>query len=194
MGQRLVVNVYKKASDEEPFCNIYFHWSAYSISCYQEIKRIYDAVKSLDAEDDEDVIKALMNVGIYPCSEEADYIKDNYGIEFDNNSLDRNNGLAAFSDKGMENSEGIAEGKGSVCLENGNCINDCFYCYDDKEEFMNEFKERSDEDIDIGEIKEFSCSPEEFNICDVDQLILEANETGNAYIGQYQGMIYELIC
>lgn len=193
MGQRLVVDVYKKESDDEPFCKIYFHWSAYSISCYQELIRIYDAVESVDAKDDEDVIKALMSVGMYPSLEDEQYIKDNYGIEYDTNLLDRNEGLISFTDESMSSAEGYMEGKGSICLETGHCTNDCFFCYDNDEMLLEAYSERDDEPLDISKIKKFSCCPDEFDISEAQQLIDEANDASNLYVGQYDGIFYELI-
>lgn len=42
MGQRLVISVYDEQHKRTPLCNIYYHWSAYSISALGETMKLLD--------------------------------------------------------------------------------------------------------------------------------------------------------
>lgn len=113
MGQRLVIANY--TTESEPTNAIYYHWSAYTDSALEELNdlknEIADYYNNLDTEittDEEQ--KNYFNLaclaaisGITSSDEKSlEYIQS-LRPEYTNEDANRNEGIIAFTDKGVEN-------------------------------------------------------------------------------------------
>lgn len=67
MGERLIFDVYRGRGEVGPYqiCSIHFHWSAYTLSCYQEAKLLIDGLKRYNYNErmsDKETIQILINI------------------------------------------------------------------------------------------------------------------------------------
>lgn len=126
MGQRLVVTI---QNNEENLCNIYYHWSAYSISALIATKDIINALFDDDNENEDVRLRMIRfverNGGGIANGKDGDewkYIQNAYPNEtFKSEVIDRNCGLIAISEDGMNDLQNWSEGKVLVCRS-------CVYC------------------------------------------------------------------
>lgn len=118
MGQRLVINNHTTLLPNTITNNIYFHWSAYTDSTIYELYRLVNIVNDFynNANTDkgfaDEIAKQMMynnnvdkfnkaclnNVtGVFPKSTKSlDYIKNNIKPNFNNDNVNRNDGIIAF--------------------------------------------------------------------------------------------------
>lgn len=67
MGQRLVFDVYRGRGEAGPYliCSIHFHWSAYTLACYQEAKMLIEGLKRhnyYERMSDKETIQMLIDI------------------------------------------------------------------------------------------------------------------------------------
>ena len=183
MGQRLCLNV---IYDGEEIANLYYHWSAYTISAYYEALKVLEYVNAHVDYDSptayEDICVSLFEfayknggglVGGLEGNEYREFIRKFPLSKIDwNGSRDRSEGLLCFTEEGMENSKGWAEGFCDVDLNEGRIYNGCISCWDIEEtdqmvELMYYEKDEniSEEELlsslNVGNIDPCNCTAEE---------------------------------
>lgn len=125
MGQRLVVSIKRNLEDEKSLCKIYYHWSGYTISSFEETLRIIDHLKFIEGIEkvsDKNIQLSLIRFcelsrgGI--DSTDLDYIKKLFPNEsFIEKGYSRNNGLIAISDKVQKDMQGWSEGDVKIGID-----------------------------------------------------------------------------
>ena len=128
MGQRLIMEIYENRDSEKPLLNVYYHWSAYTIAAYMEannfIESLYNRVERTDSLLLDCVI-ALELVGARLTENERSEIKKLYNYDAREDNINRNNGLIAFTEKGMTESKEYGEGYIEIFLQEEEVNNLC---------------------------------------------------------------------
>lgn len=121
MGQRLVITFYKNKAQEKPFASIYYHWSAYSLSALEELDDLLDESQEFflnkDYSDKTWIPYLCSKVSGVTYDDVDDYINQYDQNYSENTQVDRNNGILAISDSGIENHLFWSEGTLLVYLE-----------------------------------------------------------------------------
>ena len=176
MGQILVVNVLEEG---ERICNIYFHWSAYSDSALYELLKIkkiicgekfetsvYDCqtkkIKKMTFDfspKNNGVVLQIINClamfggGLDP--DDVETAKKWWpGIDVPV-TKSRSEGIVSITEKTMNESDGYAEGFATIDISGKTACNECFFCYDSKEEYEEYAEEEANvvhTDIDFSKI------------------------------------------
>lgn len=196
MGQRLVVTV---KSTGEDLCKIYFHWSAYTISALMEVRDMM-AEFPMETNSKEDAILYFIRY----CEEygggidggmdgkEWNYITNKYpNYKFKSENINRNRGLIAISEDGMDEMQSWSEGDIYINLDEMTVHNELFWYYDDIDEYNRELADREDESITLDEIPEVGeiC---DFDLEDIDDVIANLKDIPG-YVCRNGNKIYELI-
>lgn len=196
MGQRLVVTV---KSTGEDLCKMYFHWSAYTISALMEVRDMMEEFP-IETKSKEDAILYFIRYceeyggGIDGGmgSKEWNYITNKYpNYKFKSENINRNRGLIAISEDGMDEMQSWSEGDIYIDLDEMTVHNELFWYYDDIDEYNRELADREDESISLDEI------PEVGEICDFDlegiDDVIANLENITDYVCRNGNEIYELI-
>lgn len=199
MGQRLVLSIEKNGKE---IANIYFHWSAYTISALYETRDILKCIYNHKDETEKEMLLRLIRYcenyggGIAKGIEgdEWKYIQNLYPNEkFKAEGINRSYGLIALSEKEMADSHSWSEGDVIIDLDE-ELINFGIYAgYEDFEEFKSERMEW-DEDFDyksITEIPDIGYDLGYIKVSDIDKVIAAVE---NVYDGfcRYGNEIFEL--
>lgn len=199
MGQRLVVTIEK---GEKQLAKIYYHWSGYTYSALFETKKIIDCIYNHEDETEKELQLRLIRFceknggGITGNVEyhEHEYIQSLFPNEtFKTEEIDRNNGLIALSEKGMNGLQDWSEGDVFINL-NRDKVDFCVYCgYENLAEYIEERKSW-DEDFDKKElvIPKFDFDLGYFDANDIDAIIASLDTT-DAHIIKCNGEICEMI-
>lgn len=157
MGQRLVITVRKERED---VVKIYFHWSGFSVSALEETRSLLKEIGTKE----ENIKKLQLNI-IRACesmgagSEEFSYVCSlfpNVNFKGDPN---RNFGLVALSERGMNEMQRWGEGNIVIDLDYNRIYNSVFCEYHSLEEYEVETDQRADEvycyvpDVDITDFR-----------------------------------------
>ena len=196
MGQRLVVTV--KGTGED-LCKMYFHWSAYTISALMEVRDMM-AEFPMEINSKEDAIFYFIRYceeyggGIDGGmdSKEWNYITNKYpNYKFKSENINRNRGLIAISEDGMDEMQSWSEGDIYINLDEMTVHNELFWYYDDIDEYNRELADREDEPITLDEIPEVGeiC---DFDLEDIDDVIANLKDIPG-YVCRNGNEIYELI-
>lgn len=196
MGQRLVVTV---KSTGEDLCKMYFHWSAYTISALMEVRDMM-AEFPMETNSKEDVILYFIRYceeygggidgGMY--SKEWNYITNKYpNYKFKSENINRNRGLIAISEDGMDKMQSWSEGDIYINLDEMTVHNELFLYYDDIDEYNRELADREDESITLDEIPEVG-EIGDFDLEDIDDVIANLEDIPG-YVCRNGNEIYELI-
>ena len=196
MGQRLVVTV---KSTGEDLCKMYFHWSAYTISALMEVRDMM-AEFPMETNSKEDAILYFIRY----CEEygggldggmdgkEWNYITNKYpNYKFKSENINRNRGLIAISEDGMDEMQSWSEGDIYINLDEMTVHNELFWYYDDIDEYNRELADREDESITLDEIPEVGeiC---DFDLEDIDDVIANLEDIPG-HVCRNGNEIYELI-
>lgn len=196
MGQRLVVTV---KSTGEDLCKMYFHWSAYTISALMEVRDMM-AEFPMETNSKEDAILYFIRYceeyggGIDGGmdSKEWNYITNKYpNYKFKSENINRNRGLIAISEDGMDEMQSWSEGDIYINLDEMTVHNELFLYYDDIDEYNRELADREDESITLDEIPEVG-EIGDFDLEDIDDVIANLEDTPG-YVCRNGNEIYELI-
>ena len=166
MGQRLVINCIR---DGERFATLYFHWSAYTDSAYEEgrkiVSELMDRGYSKDMTKEETILmlekilredshsldysnKTITHGGVDQTEAEIAAFEA-LGLskeEMDAENISRSDGLISITEKGIRDSETWGEGFAILDFDNETFENDVFYEEEpDSEAF--EFDDVSYDDI-----------------------------------------------
>lgn len=196
MGQRLVVTV---KSTGEDLCKMYFHWSAYTISALIEVRDMM-AEFQMETNSKEDAILYFIRY----CEEygggidggmdgkEWNYITNKYpNYKFKSENINRNRGLIAISEDGMDEMQSWSEGDIYINLDEMTVHNELFWYYDDIDEYNRELADREDESITLDKIPEVGeiC---DFDLEDIDDVIANLEDIPG-HVCRNGNEIYELI-
>lgn len=153
MGQRLIITCKYKGKN---IANIYYHWSAYTISALYEAQELLDCIgTNLPNMKIEDLQLMLIKFveshggGISggQDSDEWKYITNKFPYAtFKSDGISRNQGLIAISDKGMKDNASWGEGDLIIDFDNQIISNECWYCMNLKE-YVDEYLEGDDSDL-----------------------------------------------
>lgn len=196
MGQRLVVTV---KSTGEDLCKMYFHWSAYTISALMEVRDMM-AEFPMETNSKEDAILYFIRYceeyggGIDGGmdSKEWNYITNKYpNYKFKSENINRNRGLIAISEDGMDEMQSWSEGDIYINLDEMTVHNELFLYYDDIDEYNRELADREDESITLNEIPEVG-EIGDFDLEDIDDVIANLEDIPG-YVCRNGNEIYELI-
>lgn len=196
MGQRLVVTV---KSTGEDLCKMYFHWSAYTISVLMEVRDMM-AEFPMETNSKEDAILYFIRYceeyggGIDGGmdSKEWNYITNKYpNYKFKSENINRNRGLIAISEDGMDEMQSWSEGDIYINLDEMTVHNELFLYYDDIDEYNRELADREDESITLDEIPEVG-EIGDFDLEDIDDVIANLEDIPG-YVCRNGNEIYELI-
>ena len=196
MGQRLVVTV---KSTGEDLCKMYFHWSAYTISALMEVRDMM-AEFPMETNSKEDAILYFIRYceeyggGIDGGmdSKEWNYITNKYpNYKFKSENINRNRGLIAISEDGMDEMQSWSEGDIYINLDEMTVHNELFLYYDDIDEYNRELADREDESITLDEIPEIG-EIGDFDLEDIDDVIANLEDIPG-YVCRNGNEIYELI-
>lgn len=196
MGQRLVVTV---KSTGEDLCKMYFHWSAYTISALMEVRDMM-AEFPMETNSKEDAILYFIRYceeyggGIDGGmdSKEWNYITNKYpNYKFKSENINRNRGLIAISEDGMDEMQSWSEGDIYINLDEMTVHNELFLYYDDIDEYNRELADREDESITLDEIPEVG-EIGDFDLEDIDDVIANLEDIPG-YVCRNENEIYELI-
>lgn len=131
MGQRLVITVH--AFDED-IAKIYYHWSAYTTSALQEAKDIIDNVDWFNSTSKDELI-LLITRQLEKCGggvniRDREDFKKKYPNETFKDDIDRNYGLIAITDDGMEELEHWAQDDLTIDFDTEKVYNDVMFTYE----------------------------------------------------------------
>lgn len=196
MGQRLVVTVKNTGED---LCKMYFHWSAYTISALMEVRDMM-AEFPMETNSKEDAILYFIRYceeyggGIDGGmdSKEWNYITNKYpNYKFKSENINRNRGLIAISEDGMDEMQSWSEGDIYINLDEMTVHNELFWYYDDIDEYNRELADREDESITLDKIPEVGeiC---DFDLEDIDDVIANLEDIPG-HVCRNGNEIYELI-
>ena len=136
MGQRLNIQIEATDTDTnktEVLANCYYHWSGYTSSAMELVKEIVDSgIHNLDILDP--VEKAIRLLEATGAGLIIDELTDTYNTPKYNVSSDRNMGLIAISEKGINRIMGWQESIVTINLTTGS-INMSDMFYDETDEF-----------------------------------------------------------
>lgn len=199
MGQQLVITVQDCG---EEICKIYYHWSAYSRSALMKTRDVLNVL--FDEENDIKDLRLRM-IRFCECngggidggkdSDEWKYIQEVYPHEaFKSNYIDRNYGLIAISEKGMDDIQYWSEGDIIIRLDDDEIINFVNCVYHNIDDYNKNKKEWYDDwtDISLEDIPELECNLCDFHYEDIDYLIKALGSAPN-FVVRYGNEIYELI-
>lgn len=196
MGQRLVVTI---KSTGEDLCKMYFHWSAYTISALMEVRDMMEEFP-IETKSKEDAILYFIRYceeyggGIDGGmgSKEWNYITNKYpNYKFKSENINRNRGLIAISEDGMDEMQSWSEGDIYIDLDEMTVHNELFWYYDDIDEYNRELADREDEPITLDKIPEVG-EIGDFDLEDIDDVIANL-ENITDYVCRNGNEIYELI-
>lgn len=206
MGQRLVITV---VENHEDIAKLYFHWSAYSVSALEETKSVLD--KLLDEERWKNIkdtrlklikIAEELGGGIDggKDSDEWKYVASKYpNRKFKTKNINRNYGLIAISEAGMDNMQDWSEGDVTIDLDAEMIYNEVYGCYSSIEEVEEERKSWLDEDeyepLNYGEdIEYFNYNLNHISFNDIDCILNAIHCAGTYWLHNGDtDEVYELI-
>lgn len=142
MGQRLNIEI---CNSTRTLANAYYHWGAYTDSALEYTAMIIDAYYNLSYQITDDLqlaVKLLEITGAGITDEEKERIP--YDPDFDfsdikfSPAIDRNEGLIAVTEKGMEETRSWEEGRVTINIEDENF---CFevLLYYEKDEYVEDY-------------------------------------------------------
>ena len=146
MGQRLNIEI---CNSTRTLANAYYHWGAYTDSALEYTAEIIDAYHNLSGQITDElqlVVKLLEATGAGITDEEKERMThdpdfDFSGINF-SSAIDRNEGLIAVTEKGMEETRSWEEGRVTINIEEANFCFDVVSYYD-KDEYVEDYGVKS---------------------------------------------------
>lgn len=193
MGKRLVITI--RAFDED-IAKIYYHWSAYTTSALQEAKDLIDNVNWFNTTSKDELIlritRQLENCGGGVSIRDREAFKKKYPNETFNDDIDRNYGLIAITDDGMEELEHWSEGDLTIDFDEEKVYNEVIFTYESDEEFKQDRADAGfeDDDVDVKNIQKILFDPTEVHFFALDSAIKALDDL---QFCRYFGHIYELI-
>ncbi len=133
MGQRLNIEI---CNNEKSLANAYYHWSAYTSSAYDLLKKIiFCYPKPISENEVQNAVQLLTSTGagLYDCAgEELEIIKD-FPESLKKYAISRNHGLISMTKKAMEETRYWAEGKIIINIDTKTVSFDVFFDYEEED-------------------------------------------------------------
>ena len=155
MGQRLNIEI---CNNEKSLANAYYHWSAYTSSAYELIKKIIFCYPKPTSDNAVQNAVQLLNstgAGLYDCDgEELEIIKD-FPESLKKYAVSRNHGLISMTEKAMEETRYWAEGDIIINIDTQTVNFNVFWSFEEEdytEEERKKFIEKS-YNIDFSNLK-----------------------------------------
>ena len=158
MGQRLVVDV---NDGDRTLCKIHYHWSAYTVSAFEELATLADilaplrdAYPSLAPDERRREVVATLARGLVARgggingtdADRAAFERLCPGVDLGSHTPSRNDGLVALDPGSMQEYDQWAEGTAVVDLGSWSCCNGCLYAYETVDEANEELGDDYRED------------------------------------------------
>lgn len=156
MGQRLVVDV---NDGDRTLCKIYYHWSAYTDSAFEELatlagilEPLRDAYPSLTPDERRREVVATLARGLVARgggidgTDRAAFERLCPDVDLGSCAPSRNYGLVALDPASMQEYDQWAEGTAVVDLGSWSCCNGCLYAYETVDEANEELGDDYRED------------------------------------------------
>lgn len=199
MGQRLVVTI---KDGNERLCNIYYHWSAYTISALHQTKELINCIYNHEDETKEELLLRLIRfcendgggISDGPNGEEWKYIQKLYPNEiFKVDEISRCDGLISLSEREMNKSQSWSEGDVHININEDMVHFNVYSYYDNIEDYIREQQEWDEEyeGIHIEDIPSIDYDLSYFAISDIDAIIEDLYEKGSPV--RYGNDIFEFI-
>lgn len=196
MGQRLVITVTK---DDIDVCAIYYHWSAYTMSSLFELKDLLEFIHGKTFPDKATLQLSLIKFcennggGIYPGknNKECTYIHKQFPDEHFLNTVNRNCGMIAISDDGIQELRSWSEGDIYIDMDTTIVDFNVLFSYASLEDYEYITGENFTED-DNNSIDEIACYIDRFAFDDIDSVIQTLKDTRSRFL-RYGETLYELI-
>lgn len=192
MGQRLVITIH---AFNEDIAKIYYHWSAYTTSALQEAKDIIDNVNWFDTTSKDELIlritRQLEKCGGGVSIHDREAFKKKYPNETFEDDINRNYGLIAITENGMEELEYWSEGDLTIDFDEEKVYNEVMITYVSDEEFRQDRADAGfeDDDVDVKNIQKILFDPTEVHFFALDSAIKTLD---GLQFCRYFGQIYEL--
>lgn len=186
MGQRLVVTI---KGGEERLCNIYYHWSAYTMSALYQTRDLINCIYNREDETKEELLLRLIRfcekegggISNGPEGEEWKYIQNLYPNEtFKADGISRSDGLISLSEKEMDVSQSWSEGDVDINLDEDMVRFGVYGWYESFEEYNEERQEWDEdfEDMSLEDIPSIDYDLSYFATADIDAIIEDLYEKG----------------
>lgn len=200
MGQRLVITV---KNNEKDLAKIYYHWSAYTMSALLEAKDVINCIYNHNDETEKELQLRLIRFlearggGIDGTLLERSRIQEMFPSEtFKTEGVNRNQGLIALSQEGMDDIQSWSEGDLDIIIDEDVIINSVFwggYDFDEYKELAMENDEDFDPNTTIDSIPDIGYDLSEIDIEELDSVINALN-THRDFVVRYGNEIFEIIC
>ena len=152
MGQRLVVSIEHSG---KCLAQIYYHWSAYTVSALYKTQQIVDCIYNHKDETEKQLQLRLIRFcqenggGVRGDDAEFEYIQKQFPNEIlKKDGYSRNNGLIAISEQGMDDLQSWSEGDVTIDIDEDVIYFGIYASYESLEEYNEERKEWDDEDFE----------------------------------------------
>lgn len=158
MGQRLVVDV---NDGDRTLCKIHYHWSAYTVSAFEELATLADILaplrdtyQSLTPDERRREVVATLARGLVARgggingtdADRAAFERLCPDVDLGSCAPSRNYGLVALDPASMQEYDQWAEGTAMVDLGSWSCCNGCLYAYETVDEANEELGDDYRED------------------------------------------------
>lgn len=192
MGQRLVVTI--KAFDET-IANIYYHWSAYTLTGLLEIKDLLESVDFDAATSKKDLLFRIIRY----CEENGGGLSDCRDFEaakkiFPDTSfregVDRNYGLVAITDGTMSESQNYSEGDALIDFDEDMVEYGVYLAYDSIEDLNAELLDMEMEPFTSDEIPKININPGWFHFEDIYSVLDGIEDAGSCF--RYGDQVYQV--
>lgn len=190
MGQRLNIELFYNG---ERVANVYYHWSGFTSSALDLTRQIvinYEKFMSMDLPIEVKAILLLQTTNAGLTEDEFKWAEENIN-QFDEykdilfRAVNRNEGLIALSEEGMNETESWEEARVTIYLDTKKIDLDTFFIYESIEEFIENYsQEEADNLSDFPYDFEWGYTFEEFMHLDMYYQIAWSNDV-NAF--KYQG-------
>lgn len=155
MGQRLNIEI---RNNEKPLANAYYHWSAYTSSSYELLKKIifcYPKPKSNNAV--QNAVQLLYATGarLQDCCGAENEIINDFPEKLKEYAVSRNQGLIAMTEKEMNETRYWSEGTITINIDTQTVDFDVFWDFEETDYTEEERKELFEKkyDIDFSNLK-----------------------------------------
>lgn len=201
MGQRLVITVKSNGID---LAKIYYHWSAYSMSALYEARDLVNYI----CEHEDKTEKELQLRLIRFCeengggidggldSEEWKYIQNMFpNVTFKSGGIDRNYGLIALSEKGMNNIQSWSEGDVDIILDEDLILNYVYIGYENFENYKKDMAEWDDEFDKNMKLEDITDTGYDLSTIGFDEIdgVIETLRTTNDSVYRHEHTIYVMV-
>jgi hypothetical protein len=196
MGQRLIITV---QVEEQDIAKLYYHWGAYTVDALYQVKRIINSLAHQGELSKDELILHLIHFveseggGIYggSGSYEWNYVVKKFPNQvFKSKDIDRNNGLIAISERGMNELQYYSEGDVVIDYDGQAVANNVFFCYENVNEYEQYWTDYHCADCCPTPF-EVDTNIEHFDFCDINPVIEIVENAG--HVLSYEGAVYEMI-